>query len=100
MMDGAGIHPGWFIGACVAAISGVLLWWGNNRYFAGRFDQWQSDVKERFDRLNERLEGIEEMRQRMSTCENETARNRDIRHDVIGMRKAFEALMDLMKHKI
>lgn len=99
-MDGQGIPAGWFIGACVTAVSAMLLWWGNNRYFAGRFEQWKEDVKERFERLNSRIEGIEEMRQRMTTCENEVTRNRDIKHDVIGMQKAFQALMDLLRHKL
>jgi hypothetical protein len=99
-MENTTIQLGWFLGACVAAVGAMLAWWGNNRYFSGRFDQWQMEVKERFDRFHERIEGIEELKQRVKTLEAEVLRTRDLRHDVIGMTSAFRAMVDLVKHKL
>lgn len=91
---------GWIIGLLVTVIGSALAFWGNNRYFTGRFEQWREDVRERFDRIHDRIDGIEVMRDRIETNGREIDKLRELKHDIAGVQKSVSMLVDLIKHKL
>lgn len=84
------------IGLILSIVSPIIVWWGSSRYFTGQFEQWKENVRERFDRLQQRIEGIEAMKVRLEDARTEIKELRQIKHEIGGLKSGLSLLKDLI----